>query len=907
MQRLLPLSLLVLLIAASAYQPAVAQDKPRAKGLDVQEFTLDNGLKVVVVNRPGVPVVSTFVWYKVGSMDEVGGATGMAHFLEHMMFKGSRNYKVGEVDNVCVRNGGSNNAFTSYDYTGYYIDLPKSRYTEALKIEADRMRHLTLDLKEFESEKKVVQSESDIFADDPGDQLWTRMTAMLHGPHHPYAHPVLGWPQDVADISRRDMRLFYDKHYHPNHATLVLAGDVTADEVKPTITQLLGAIPRGPELKRPEPRAIDFKGPKTLEVKSDSEVIQMGREYLTVQAGHPDVVPLQVLGLILGGGVTSRLYRALVDESGLATSAGSGHGDNMLSGSFWMWAELSAEHSREDLVAAIQKTIDVLIEKGVTAGEVERARNRLLASFIFGQEQASSIASSLGESETVQGDWRAVLAMPDKIRAVTAADVQRVAAQYLKLDRSVTGWLVPELSPVDTGAKADDAKPQPLPVKRHVLGNGLRVLMLERPGLPVVTATASIRSGRASETAAENGLSSFTGSLLDTGTKSWSKQELAEAIENIGASLSVGTDGGTVRMLSEHTPLGIRMLAEVMIHPTFPAEELELLRRQTLASIESEKDETASFARSSANAALYGPDNPLGRPAQGSETTVAAFNREQTAAWHAKWFRPDNCIISVVGDFDAAAMLKLLEGEFGAWQKPSSALSFPAYKFERPAKLEGEQAFHFKSFDPAKVDPKRKRIAIDHPGKDQVVVRLQTLGITRDNPDYFALMVMDNVLGTSPGFTDRFSKVLRDEMGLAYSAYANIANGSGIYPGAFLGYIGTRPENVELALQTMYRLLEEIRTTPVSDDELTTAKDYLKGSFVFDVETTSQLAGLLVSMERYNLGADYLVKFVQGIDAVTKADVQRVAKKYLVPEQMVEVICGPITKITPAPEETEDK
>jgi zinc protease len=337
--------------------------------------------------------------------------------------------------------------------------------------------------------------------------------------------------------------------------------------------------------------------------------------------------------------------------------------------------------------------------------------------------------------------------------------------------------------------------------------------------------------------------------------------------------------------------------------PTFPAEEIELLRKQTLSDIESSKNETQYFARAAAAAAVFGPDNPLGQPAQGVEQTVSGLTREHVQQWHRQWFRPDNCVIAVVGDFDAKELLGQITAEFQSWQKPAQPLNFPTYEFDRPEKLEGEQVFHFGDFAPARVDAGRKRIAVDHPEKDQVVVRLQTIGITRYNPDYLPLLVMDGILGTSPGFTDRFSKVLRDQMGLAYSAGANITGGSGHYPGAFFGYIGTRPENVELSIKTMYRLIDEIRTQPVSDEELATAGDYLKGKFVFDLETTGQLAGMLVRMERFNLGFDYLVKFVEGIDAVTPAEIQRVANKYLVPEQMVEVLCGPIKKITPIPDE----
>jgi zinc protease len=899
-------TLVLIALLTACLESQEAPSKPAAKGLDVSEHVLDNGLRLLVVNRPGVPLVATYCWYQVGSVDEEAGQTGMAHFLEHMMFKGSSKYKVGDVDKVTQQNGGANNAFTSNDFTGYYFELPKSRYREGLKIEADRMRHLNLDIEEFTSEKAVVQSESDISADDPSDQLWERLGQAVYGLDHPNAHPVLGWPQDIQDISRAQMRAFYDKHYHPNHATLVIVGDITGEEALKDVKAHFGEIPAGPELKRPAPRESSAKLPTEFEIKSDGEVIEFARQYPTLRSGQADVPALDVLGMILGSGVTSRLYRSVVENQGVATAIASGNQDQMLGGVFWVWAQLGEGRTRAELVTAIENEIKLIIEKGVTEAELERTKNRFISSQIFAQESASNLASALGQSQTVNGTWRYTVEYPDKIRAVTAKDVQRVAAAFLGADRSATGWLVPELTPVDTGAGVADAVPQPLDVKRHVLANGLTVLLLERKGLPVVSVQASIRPGRANENASQNGLSNFTGALLDCGTRDYTKQQMAEALDNIGAGIGVGADGASIRVLSQHTDVGLEMLSQVLLYPTFPEEEIELGRKQVLASIEASKNETAWFARNAASAALYGPTNPLGRSADGTPETVAAFKRADVLAWHAAYCRPDNCVIAAVGDFDAAEMLKKLEGKFGTWKKPATALSFPKGEFQRPAKLEGTQGFTFAEFDAAQVKQTSKRIAIDHPEKDQVVVRLQTLGITRDNPDYYALLVMDNVLGTSPGFTDRFSGKLRDEMGLAYSTYANITNGSGIYPGSFLGYIGTRPENVELALKTMYELIEEIRTEPVTDAEIRAAKDYLKGSFVFDVETTGQLAGLMISMERFNLGFDYMVKYAKAVEAVTAADIQRVAQKYLVPEQMVEILAGPVTKITPIGETPED-
>ena len=902
-------SLLLALIAVGAVLSTLhSQDaaKPTEPKLDVHEHVLDNGLKLLVVNRPGVPLVSTYIWYRVGSMDEQHGKTGMAHYLEHMMFKGSRNYKVGEVDKVTVRNGGSNNAFTSNDYTAYFFNLPKSRYKEGLKIESDRMRHLTLDLKEFEAEKKVVQSESDISADDPSSQLWEQMNGKLLGPTHPYSHPVLGWPQDVEDVSRRDMRLFYNKHYHPNHATIVMVGDITSEEALASVKEHFGAIPRGPELDRPKPTEIDFEGPQTVEVRSQAELIEMGRQYLTVRAGHKDAAALDVLGMILGSGVTSRLYKEIVEKQRLATGTSAGHYDQILTGTFWMWGQLAPGVEREQFTKAVEDVVRKLVDEGVTDDELTRTKNRFLSDRVFSQESASDLASDLGRSETVYGGWKYSLEYPDMIRAVTAEDVRRVAAAYLYPKNSVTGWLLPENSESVAPSRGEELKPEPFDVKRHVLSNGMTVLMMERPGLPVVSMQAYVRSGRSGEGEDEHGLSSLTGALLDAGTRDFTKQQIAEIMQSIGGELSVRQGGASVRVLTEHTDIGLNMLSQVVVHPTFPDEEVELAKQQTLAGIEASRNETSWFARAAASSALYGPNNPIGRPSEGTRDSVSGFTRANLQSWHQRYFRPDNCMLAVVGEFNSDEMLARIEKQFAGWKKPGSPLKFPQFDLERPGKLEGEQVFSFKNFDASKIDPTRKRILIDHPEKDQVVVRLQTLGITRDNPDYYALRVMDNILGTSPGFTDRFSAKLRDELGLAYSTYANISAGSGFYKGSFLGYIGTRAENVELALKTMYELIDQIRTEPVTDQELVDAKDYLKGSFVFGIETTGQLADMLIDIERYNLGNDYLLKYVNAIDAVTKEDIQRVATKYLVPGEMVEVLAGPVTKITPI-ETPEDK
>jgi zinc protease len=890
----------LLMLAPASSSLAESSTGDSAPGPQVEEFVLDNGLKVLVVNRPGVPVVSTYVWYRVGSMDETRGQTGMAHFLEHMMFKGSERYAVGEVDAVTTRNGGSNNAFTSMDYTAYFIDLPKARFVEALRIEADRMANLTLDHDEFIAEKQVVQAESDADADDPSRQLWQRITQRIYGPGHPYYHPVLGWPQDVEDITRRDMRLFYERYYQPNNAVLVLVGDITGDEAMEAVRPLFDSIPRGPEVVRPEFTPVDVNGPHEVEVRSESEVIEYGAQYSTVPFTHSDVDALRILGIVLGGGVTSRLYRELVEEQGLLTDVAAGHSASILGGGAWVWGQLADAENRPRIQPAVDAVIRKLAEEGPDAAEVERARTRLIANTVFGQENASSIAYQLGFNEVVAGDWRHFSGFVDRVRAVTVEDVQRVAANWLLPENRVTGWLVPELTPAVEGTQLEDAQPEPLDVTRRVLSNGVTVLMLERRDLPVITLEADVRATRTGEPVKQAGLAQFVGELLDAGTGELTRGGIAEVIESTGSRMSFSSGGGSLRMISEHAETGINLFAQCLTAPSFPDSEVELQRRRTLAGIEASRDDTDWFARHAALASVYGPDSPLGRPREGTPETVASFTRDDAIAWHREWFTPDNTTLAVVGNFETEEMLALLEGAFGAWETDTAAPEWPEIHPPAPERREGEQVFHFRGFDPARVDPQRRRVMVDHPEKDQVVVRVQSIGVTRNHPDYFALLVMDNIFGTSPGFTNRFSRRLRDEMGLAYSTFANISGSAGVYPGSFLGYIGTRPENVEKALKTVYELIEELREAPVSKDELRTAQDYLKGSFVFSVETTGQLASLLLTIERYDLGFDYLVKYANAVDAVTIEDIQRVAREWLVPERMVEVLAGPVTRITQA-------
>ena len=878
---------------------------------DVRTETLSNGLRVFLKPIPKCPIVTTMVVYKVGSCDEDKSSTGLAHYLEHLMFKGTHKLMPGDIDRLTQRNGGQNNAYTTDDYTAYHFDFAADRWEVALQIEADRMRNLLIDDKhEFQQEKGAVIEELAQGEDQPWELEQKAILPLLFGKESPYGHPVIGEREHVKAATKEVIKGYYDRWYHPNNAVLVIVGGFDPDQALAKIKATLGPISASklPE-RKPWPVA-NLVRPARLVLASKFEVTRLLMGFNTIRCDHDDYYALQVIDTLLSSGKTSRLYRKLVEEEQLVNSVSTGSVAGRYAGWFSVQAELLPDKgdakSRARLEELLLAEFQRLCDEPISAPELARVRRKFLARTIFERESVHSMADTIATGVTLNDLEWLKNSLPRTL-AVTPADIQRVARKYFAPSNRVAVWSVPKESVAPKGGKREkDGNHRAKPVgevphpralrltestlhagrmgladivslqqaHRHVLPNGLTVLLLENRRLPILVAEARVKNVRFYEPADKAGLASLMGSLLDEGTTNRTGQQIATQIENVGGGLSLDSGGGTLKVLSQDRRVGLDLFFDCLRNPTFPAEVFAREQKRRLADLleaEQQADYKASreFARQ-----VYG-NHPSGRPALGTSESVKTLTREQCAELHHTTFVPGNITLILVGDFDTKEMLADLERLTSPWpQGKPPAITVPEPQLSR--------------------ETKRTLITVDDAA--QLQFYMGHLGIRRTDPDYFKLLVMDYILGTGSGFTDRLSSRLRDREGLAYTVSANITSSAGEWPGNFACYIGTEAKNLErvqkLFLEEIHRLRKEKPTT----QEVADVQRYLLGRLAFQMVSNEQIADMLYLVDRYGLGLDYLEKYRQAVQAVTPDDVNQMAQKHLHPDKFIIVAAGAIDK-----------
>ena len=432
-----------------AFFAADVRGDARAGLFDPRWFTLDNGLRVVVISDHRAPVVTHMIWYKVGAADDPRGKSGLAHYLEHMMFKGTRNVPEGEFSRTVARLGGEENAFTGHDYTGYYQMIASRHLETVMRLEADRMTSLVVREEDVAAEREVVREERrSRLGNDPGALLAEQMSAAQFL-SHPYGRPVIGWEHEVAELSRRDLLDFYASHYAPNNALLVVAGDVTSRQVRPLAEKYYGSIPARETATRERPREPPHRAARRVTMRDPRvRVPSWRRTYLapsgtTGETRH--VIPLQVLAEIFGGGTTSRLYRRLVVEDKIASGAGAAYsGASMDLSRFYLYGGARPGGNLETIEATIEEEIAELLESGVTEQELRRAKAGMTAEAVFARDSLATGARLFGAALTVGRTVEDVEAWPNLVAAVTAEDILAAARHVFDDRRSVTGLLLPE-------------------------------------------------------------------------------------------------------------------------------------------------------------------------------------------------------------------------------------------------------------------------------------------------------------------------------------------------------------------------------------------------------------------------------------------------------------------------------
>jgi len=877
----------------------------RAQSGKVQERTLTNGLRMLVQEDHSAPLVSCYVWYRVGARYESPGEYGISHFLEHMAFKGTDKLSGREMNRLVTEHGGYMNGFTSMDFTAYVETLSPDALDIAFNIESQRMAHCLLTAADIESEKGVVLSEFEGNENDPTYLLRRRLMAEQF-PGQPYGRDALGEKADLRALTRDKVLAYYKSHYAPNNAVLIVVGDVNADDVFAKAKQYFGSIP--PDTAAP-PVPNPGRGPTgekrfTLELPGRTPYLQVVYEVPPIQ--QPDHIVLEVIQNILSGGRTSRLYPALV-ASGLASGAGGWDYENPQPTVFQFQVSMLPGVPHEKVEQALDEVIARLQAEPVSEADLTKAKNQTNASFIYSTDGVTQLAQQIGYYDIIDS-YHYLDAFPAKVDAVTAGDVQRVMQTYFVKDNRTVGWLTPTGEPaadagggggapdvhwrrpdLSAGRRADpptyaNAPDPPVPpppglgpvapIYQVKLGSGLTVVMQENHSAPFVAIYGNLLAGPVLDPEDKAGLAAFCAEMLSRGTHNRPWQAIRDELESVAADLQFGTgiQVGTVggRCLKGDLGLLLSDTAEQLMTPSFPADEIERVRGEILAAQQRRDEDTMQVAEKELLSHLYPPGHPLHTPRLGTAETVKSITRDDLTEFHSRYYRPENMLLAIVGDIDPEKVTDLVETTFGPWQRAGE-----------PAKAEIPQV---------PVPDKPQTVDVPVPNKTQVDIALGFPGISRRDPNYYQADLMNYLLGAS--FMSRLNMHIREELGLAYYVFSSYRAYWG--PGPWVLQMGVNPANADKALATALEEIKRIQQEPPSEAELQLWKDYVKGTVARRMETYGGIAQELIQASFYDLGLYHAYQYPGILANITKDQVNEAAKGFLHPDGYIAVLAGPV-------------
>ena len=907
----LPLCLLVSLLAHVAGAQTVK--------FDYSEKTLENGLRVVVLEDHSTPVAAVQVWYHVGSKDEDPQRQGFAHMFEHMMFRGTDRLGPKAHMDILRQVGGAVNAYTSFDQTVYVNKVPSNQVEAVLWLEAERMAFLKVDDESFFTERAVVEEERRQGLNAPYGTVLERVLPTIFKTGA-YRWSTIGQIPHLRKADIDELMRFWEAYYVPNNATLVVVGDVSADQVHAMAEKYFAWIPRGaddvrrptPEPEQTEPREINVaepKGPMKL----------VGFAYRGVPMAHPDAPALDVLGEVLGGGESSRLNVDLVKEKEVAIAALGGGFALELDGIFGVGAAVAPFGDVEPALKALQEQIEKIKVQPITAEELAKAKQQLLKGQVAEAMTVESKARLLGTYAVLMKDLPRVNRRAQEIEAVTIEDVQRVAEKYLAENRRTKVVVEPSLGemlkslvkgkddegappatkPADNrvaqrhGPKAQARRPadfpaeaplQPLlsefpkvPREQKTLGNGLKVVVVPNSELPLVTMTLGLKYGAWTEDVTRPGAASLAAQMITQGTENYTSDELAKELETNAISLGggVGMDNGTVNAscMKDQVDRATRLLAEVVRRPTFPQKDFKRLKDQTLSSLAVSTQTPSYLADRELRTRLYG-DHPYARAVTGEPGDVKKVTTEDLRQWWTTYVRPDTCVLYVAGDVSPQRGFELAQKYLGDWttsgKRPNPTP--PLIPERRPTSI----------------------VLVNKPGTVQSEIRMGQIGITREDPDYQAARVLTQIFGGG-AIGSRLNESLRVKKGLTYGAHG------GFRPSKFAGTfeIGTfsKTETTADAVRATLEEVQNLQSQPATPEELNLSKGFLVGSFAGDRETPQATINDLWLIESHGLPSDYLQRALSGVSGTEIADVSRVALTLIDPSRMTIVVVGDAKRV----------
>jgi zinc protease len=842
----------------------------------IQVFNLDNGQTVIIKEVHTNPIVTIDTWIRTGSINEDDVNNGVSHFLEHLMFKGTEKYPAGEIDEILESKGAFFNAGTSKDYTHYYITIASDYADLALKLHADMLLNAAIPPDELEKERKVVIEEIRRAEDNPKRQVYYGLNSLMFNVH-PYKYDTLGTEGIIQNISRDKILEYYHHWYVPQNMTTVIVGNINTDDILEKIKLYFGnqkaermSVPVYPE----EPPLT--KNVKKI-VKGDYK-----QAYMEIGFRAPSIknveetYALDVAAMVLGQGRTSRLYKRLKQDQNLVNSLFASNLTMKDDGIFIFDFNLQPENI-EIVKNIVFEEIEDLKKNSVTVEELERAKNIVARDFIYSNESVSNIATSVGYYVTI-ATLEEYLDYVDNINAITKQDVKNALVKHLNTDQMAISLLIPDES-TNIGSQTTEINnkeesteqiseniylKEDKAIQKHVLPNGAILLTKSNDANDVVSLDVYIKGGKLYQKKA--GISNLTSNLLMKGTLSRSAKDIAEETENLGINLTTGISDDYISISMKSTrndfTEGFMVLSDILKNSSFPEEEFIKAKESLENTLHANQDSPLTYSFENLYINIY-PDHPYGEVGNNVIKQLPDIKRQDVIEYYENYFVPGNMVISVVGNISPEVIKRYFEQ---LWTSKDISLS----EIKKPEVL-----------------PLKENKVVKVPkDTESAWISMGWLAPGITSKDYPALKVINSLLGG--GLSSRLTKNLRVEKGLAYNVGCFYP--SRMQESVFVTYIGTKPDNINIAIEGFKAEIERLKIEKVSEEELRNVKDKLIGNFILAHETNAKQAFYIGWFEAVDVGYEYDEKYPELVKQVTAEQIMDVARRVFDNTHVVSIV-----------------
>jgi zinc protease len=833
----------------------------------VERYVLPNGMTVILKPDSSSPVSSVQVWVKSGSIHEgrfLG--SGLSHFVEHMLFKGTSKRSGREISTTIQAHGGYINAYTTFDRTVYYIDMPSEHTEVAVDLLADTVLHSTLPEEEVEKEKEVILREIDMGQDDPDHQLSQALfeTAFRE---HSYRHPIIGHREVFEMVSRDDLVEYYKTRYVPNNLTVIIVGDFDKERLKASIYEHFGQVPRAriePVYLPEEPSQL---APRTQALHEDVQITRVAQGYQVPGLSHPDTPALDILSMILGNGDSSIFWQALREEKQLVHSISVTNWTPGSVGLFYI-SMLCDPGKRDVAMAELRRLIQKVASKGIVEKALQKAVRQVLVGEVNVRKTMSGQASRLGMAEVVVGEMDYARSYLERISSLTCADVKRVAKQYLREDRLTTVTHDPRSSE-STNVSMEVRESSNLDFEEFQFENGVRALLRENHQLPNLHIKLICQGGALYEPVEKRGVTALLGTLLTKDTTKRSTSEISDTIESVGGSFSEFSGNNSlglgIEVLPEDQDLALELLSDAALQPAFKKGTLEHEKTSQLAGLLEDKDDIVTTGRKLLREKFFSK-YPLSLGSSGSEETVSTIGVSDVRAHYKNLMVGGNVVLSVSGAFSRKELLPKLRQAF---QKiPKGQLNPLPFIYRKKSKS---------------LSCKKKM------ERQQVIVYQAFPGPGVLSEDFYISDVADELFS---GMSSNLFEKVREERGLAY--FVRSARVVGLKAGMFYFYAGTNPEGCSGVLEELDREITRVRDGMITREELLRCQIRLKAGKRMGMQTNSACASQAALNAVYGLPVNDWRDYDSHIDRVTVDDLKEFALKRFCPENRVQVLIGAV-------------